>query len=313
MAHTCGQMKMKVEHLVPLSTQAVGILRTLHPITGDGQYVFPSLRSKACMSENTINAALRYMGYSKEVMTGHGFRAMARTILDEVLGERPDLIEHKLAHTVRDPLGRAYNRTSHLPARREMMQRWADYLDKLRVGAEVCHSVAADDSRRYGERSRPALLTGSVWLPCEDKTQGRFQKRSGDVAAGVNAALLPLRDFSRIPGHRLRPDRDWRWQNPCLHFPPDSGARPAGGFDHRRQAQEFSGRVHNVLLHSCAVMGMGSCAGCVRSPWRFDEGGSVFAPTARAAGANRANLLKSLLWRGSARLDCAAAPDVRTI
>lgn len=132
-----AKMKMKVEHLVPLSTQAVDILRALHPITGDGQYVFPSLRSKACMSENTINAALRYMGYGKEVMTGHGFRAMARTILDEVLGERPDLIEHQLAHTVRDPLGRAYNRTSHLPARREMMQRWADYLDKLRVGAEV--------------------------------------------------------------------------------------------------------------------------------------------------------------------------------
>jgi integrase len=132
-----AKMKMKVEHLVPLSTQAVDILRALQPITGDGQYVFPSLRSKACMSENTINAALRYMGYGKEVMTGHGFRAMARTILDEVLGERPDLIEHQLAHTVRDPLGRAYNRTSHLPARREMMQRWADYLDKLRVGAEV--------------------------------------------------------------------------------------------------------------------------------------------------------------------------------
>lgn len=132
-----AKMKMKVEHLVPLSTQAVDILRDLYPITGDGRYVFPSLRSKACMSENTINAALRYMGYSKEVMTGHGFRAMARTILDEVLGERPDLIEHQLAHTVRDPLGRAYNRTSHLPARREMMQRWADYLDRLRLGAEV--------------------------------------------------------------------------------------------------------------------------------------------------------------------------------
>lgn len=132
-----AKMKMKVEHLVPLATQAVEILRALHPITGDGTYVFPSLRSKACMSENTINAALRYMGYGKEVMTGHGFRAMARTILDEVLGERPDLIEHQLAHTVRDPLGRAYNRTSHLPARRGMMQRWADYLDKLRVGAEV--------------------------------------------------------------------------------------------------------------------------------------------------------------------------------
>nr|WP_315400349.1 integrase arm-type DNA-binding domain-containing protein [uncultured Duganella sp.] len=132
-----SKMKMRVEHLVPLATQAVDILRALQPITGDGRYVFPSLRSKACMSENTINAALRGMGYSKEVMTGHGFRAMARTILDEVLGERVDLIEHQLAHTVRDALGRAYNRTSHLPARREMMQRWADYLDKLRAGAEI--------------------------------------------------------------------------------------------------------------------------------------------------------------------------------
>lgn len=137
------KMKMGVDHLVPLSTQAVAILRELHPITGHGQYVFPSLRSKACMSENTVNAALRYMGYSKEVMTGHGFRAMARTILDEVLGERVDLIEHQLAHTVRDALGRAYNRTSHLPARREMMQRWADYLDKLRAGADVIPLRAA--------------------------------------------------------------------------------------------------------------------------------------------------------------------------
>jgi integrase len=89
------------------------------------------------MSENTINAALRGMGYTKETMTAHGFRAMARTIMDEVLGERVDLIEHQLAHAVKDPNGRAYNRTSHLPARREMMQRWADYLDKLRKGAEV--------------------------------------------------------------------------------------------------------------------------------------------------------------------------------
>jgi len=89
------------------------------------------------MSENTINAALRSMGYSKDVMTGHGFRAMARTIMDEVLGERVDLIEHQLAHAVIDPNGRAYNRTAHLPARREMMQRWAHYLDKLRIGAAV--------------------------------------------------------------------------------------------------------------------------------------------------------------------------------
>lgn len=134
-----SKMKMKVEHLVPLSVQAVEILRALQPITGEGKYVFPSLRSKACMSENTINAALRGMGYGKEVMTGHGFRAMARTIMDEVLGERVDLIEHQLAHAVKDPNGRAYNRTAHLPARRKMMQRWADYLDKLRTGADIFH------------------------------------------------------------------------------------------------------------------------------------------------------------------------------
>lgn len=132
------KMKMKTQHMVPLSLQSLAILRELHRITGHGKFVFPSIRtSERSMSENTINAALRSMGYSKEVMTGHGFRAMARTIMDEVLGERVDLIEHQLAHAVKDPNGRAYNRTAHLPARREMMQRWADYLDKLRVGAEV--------------------------------------------------------------------------------------------------------------------------------------------------------------------------------
>lgn len=129
------RMKMHIEHIVPLSRQAVAILRKLYPATGDGRYVFPSLRTaNACMSENTVNAALRGLGYSKEQMTGHGFRAMARTMLDEVLGERVDLIEHQLAHAVKDPNGRAYNRTKHLPARREMMQRWADYLDRLREG-----------------------------------------------------------------------------------------------------------------------------------------------------------------------------------
>lgn len=84
------------------------------------------------MSENTINAALRYLGYDKHTMTGHGFRAIARTHLDEVLGVRPDFIEHQLAHTVKDPNGRAYNRTAHLAERRKMMQQWADYLDTLR-------------------------------------------------------------------------------------------------------------------------------------------------------------------------------------
>lgn len=139
-----SKMKMRLDHLVPLSTQAVEILRSVQPITGHGQYVFPSLRTGARpMSENTINAALRGMGYAKEVHSAHGFRAMARTILDEVLGERVDLIEHQLAHAVKDANGRAYNRTAHLPARRVMMQRWGDYLDKLRLGADVVQLRAA--------------------------------------------------------------------------------------------------------------------------------------------------------------------------
>jgi len=129
------KMKMKREHVVPLSKQAVDLLEDIFPATGHGRFVFPSIRTDdRCMSENTINAALRAMGYSKEVMTAHGFRAMARTIMDEVLGERVDLIEHQLAHQVKDVHGRAYNRTAHLPARRQMMQRWADYLDELRAG-----------------------------------------------------------------------------------------------------------------------------------------------------------------------------------
>lgn len=89
------------------------------------------------MSDNAVLSALRIMGISKEEMTGHGFRAIARTLLDEELGFRPDYIEHQLAHAVRDPNGRAYNRTSHLPERRKMMQDWADYLDKLKSGAEI--------------------------------------------------------------------------------------------------------------------------------------------------------------------------------
>ncbi|SEA76679.1 integrase arm-type DNA-binding domain-containing protein [Variovorax sp. YR216] len=133
-----AKMKMKVDHIVPLATQAIEILREMQPITGHGRYVFPSIRTgERPMSENTVNAALRGMGYSAEVHTAHGFRATARTIMDEVLGERVDLIEHQLSHMVKDANGRAYNRTAHLPARREMMQRWADYLDKVAAGADV--------------------------------------------------------------------------------------------------------------------------------------------------------------------------------
>jgi integrase len=133
-----AKMKMGVDHIVPLSTQAIAVLKALQPLTGAGRYVLPSLRGgDRPMSENTVNAALRGLGYAKDVMTGHGFRAMARTILDEVLGERVDLIEHQLAHMVKDPNGRAYNRTAHLPARQAMMQRWADYLEQLEAGAQV--------------------------------------------------------------------------------------------------------------------------------------------------------------------------------
>ena len=133
-----NRMKMRVAHIVPLPTQAVEILCKLQPITGHGRYVFPSLRTgERPMSENTLSAALQAMGYSNDVQTPHGFRATARTILDEVMGERVDYIEHQQAHAVKDANGRAYNRTAHLPARREMMQRWADYLDKLRIGADV--------------------------------------------------------------------------------------------------------------------------------------------------------------------------------
>jgi integrase len=130
--------KTNTQHIVPLAKQAVAILQELHALTGRDRYVFPSARTgERPMSDNAILAAMRRMGIAKEEMTGHGFRAMARTILDEVLGIRPDLIEHQLAHAVKDPNGRAYNRTAHLPERKKMMQLWADYLDKIKAGADV--------------------------------------------------------------------------------------------------------------------------------------------------------------------------------
>ena len=132
------KMKMKQTHIVPLPSQAVAILTDLKPLTGASRYVFPSLRSFARpMSNNTVNAALRRMGYDKDTMTGHGFRALARTILDEVLQVNPNVIEAQLAHKVPDRLGTAYNRTSHIVERRKMMQLWADYLDGLKAGAVV--------------------------------------------------------------------------------------------------------------------------------------------------------------------------------
>jgi integrase len=131
------RMKMKQSLIVPLSRQAVAILRELHPVTGDGRYVFPSARSaQRPMSDNAILAALRRSGIAKDEMSGHGFRALARTILDEVLQVRVDLIEHQLGHAVKDPNGRAYNRTSHIAERVTMMQQWADYLDALKAAPQ---------------------------------------------------------------------------------------------------------------------------------------------------------------------------------
>jgi integrase len=131
-------MKMREDHIVPLSRQAIEVVREIQPLTSHGKYVFPSVRAGGQpMSEAAINAALRRMGFDQTEMTGHGFRAAARTMMDEVLGFRIDIIEQQLAHAVKDPNGRAYNRTAHLPERRKMMQEWADYLDKLKIGAEI--------------------------------------------------------------------------------------------------------------------------------------------------------------------------------
>lgn len=135
------KMKMDVTHLVPLSQQAMAILEDIHTVTGSGKYVFPSVRTDARpMSENTINAALRRLGYDKDQMTGHGFRSMASTLLNEQ-GWNPDAIERQLAHAERNAIRAAYNYSEYLPERRKMMQAWADYLEGLAKGADVVKEV----------------------------------------------------------------------------------------------------------------------------------------------------------------------------
>jgi integrase len=136
------RMKMREAHIVPLSRQAIAILEELQPLTGhdvtrERQYLFPSARTRQRpMSENTVNAALRRLGYTKEEATGHGFRSMASTLLNEQ-GWHRDAIERQLAHAERDGVRAAYNRAEHLPERKRMMQAWADYLDALRDGAQI--------------------------------------------------------------------------------------------------------------------------------------------------------------------------------
>jgi integrase len=131
------KMKMHSPHIVPLSTQAVKILREIDPLTNGGRFVFPSLRTaERPMSNNTILAALRRLGYAKEEMSGHGFRAMASTVLHEQ-GWPSDIIERQLAHAERNSIKAAYNHAQHLPERRKMMQAWADYLDSLKTKGNV--------------------------------------------------------------------------------------------------------------------------------------------------------------------------------
>jgi len=152
------RMKMGRDLVVPLSRQALDVLRDLYPLTGHGQYLFPSTqRNTRPMSENTVNAALRRLGFTGDEMTGHGFRAMARTILDEVLGYRVEWIEHQLAHEVRDHNGRAYNRTAFLEQRKEMMQGWADYLDGLRSAKDVVAIIPKASPFSVSQLTRKSL------------------------------------------------------------------------------------------------------------------------------------------------------------
>jgi integrase len=177
-------VKMREDLIVPLSSQALVILQELYPLTGHGRYLFPCEGKKGQpMSGNTVNGALRRLGYATdEEMTGHGFRAMARTILDEVLGFRVEWIDMQLAHKVKDPNGRAYNRTAFLDGRRQMMQGWADYLDQLRSNKVVVPIVR--DAARFSESA------------------GRL------TPADFNSSDQPRVHFSFQPAHRAGSDLD---------------------------------------------------------------------------------------------------------
>lgn len=146
-----ARMKMNAVHIVPLASQAVAILREIQPLTGTDKYVFPSVRTiTRPMSDNTVLGALRRMGYSTNEMTGHGFRSMASTLLNEQ-GFNRDAIERQLAHAERDSVRAAYNYAEYLPERRRMMQQWADYLDKLKASAEI-NSINGDLKETYERR-----------------------------------------------------------------------------------------------------------------------------------------------------------------
>jgi integrase len=151
-----GRMKMRELHVVPLSRQALALFNDLHTLTGDGRYVFPSLRSAdRPISDNTINAALRRLGFRGDEMVGHGFRSMASTCLNEQ-GWHPDLIELQLAHAERNDSRAAYNRAQRLPERRKMMQAWADYLAELRGKMAPHNARVAEIAEHAGQESQGA-------------------------------------------------------------------------------------------------------------------------------------------------------------
>jgi integrase len=159
------RMKMKIPHIIPLSRQALDILRELHPLTGNGNYVFPSEQTKArSMSDNTVNAALRRLGYGVGEMTGHGFRSMASTLLNERGWDR-DAVERQLAHTEKDNVRAAYNYAQYLPERRRMMQAWADYLDELRVHISAASYAEPRERavKRFGQQTTDSFRP--VWPP----------------------------------------------------------------------------------------------------------------------------------------------------
>jgi integrase len=154
-------MKMRAVHVVPLSKQAIAVLQDIYPLTHDQRFVFPGTGRDRAMSNNTVNAALRRLGYSRTEMTGHGFRSMASTLLNEQ-GWNRDAIERQLAHAERDAIRAAYNYAEFLPERRRMMQAWADYLDELKATAErKSSSKPTSEARREVRWTDPSSVTAS--------------------------------------------------------------------------------------------------------------------------------------------------------
>jgi integrase len=178
------KMKMREQHVVPLAKQALALLRELRALTGRGRYVFPSLRSGSRpMSDNTVNAALRRLGYTSDEMTGHGFRSLASTSLNEQ-GYHPDLIELQLAHAERNQVRAAYNKAQRLPERRKMMEAWADYLDGLRDGANVLGTLCRTrDHSAIGDTPFASAGPELHDIDCHGPGGSQRTGRSTDVAA----------------------------------------------------------------------------------------------------------------------------------